>query len=67
VLAVEPEDAFAERALYGRAMCRAHAGRLGDARGDLRAYLDRFPRGDRRTEAERTLRALESRSGREER
>jgi outer membrane protein assembly factor BamD (BamD/ComL family) len=65
VLAVEPEDAFAERALYGRAMCRAHAGQLGEARADLRAYLERFPRGDRRTESERSLRALESRSGRE--
>jgi thioredoxin-like negative regulator of GroEL len=65
VLAVQPDDAFAERALYGRAMCRARANQFGDARGDLRDYLQRFPRGNRRTEAERTLRALESRGGAE--
>jgi tetratricopeptide (TPR) repeat protein len=65
VLAVELDDAAAERALYGRALCRARAAQFGDARADLRAYLERFPRTDRRPEAERTLRALESGSGQE--
>jgi hypothetical protein len=65
VLAVGGDDAFAERALYGRAMCRARASQFGDARADLRDYLARFPRGSRRAEAERTLRGLESQRGRE--
>ena len=65
VLAVELDDAAAERALYGRALCRARAAEFGDARADLRAYLERFPQTDRRAEAERTLRALESGSERQ--
>ncbi len=65
VLAIEGDDAFAERALFGRAMCRARASQFGAARADLRDYLARFPRGTRRAEAERTLRGLESQRGRE--
>jgi hypothetical protein len=34
-----------ERALYGRASCRATLGQTGAARADLEAYLRRFPEG----------------------
>jgi hypothetical protein len=63
VLAIEIDDASAERALYGRALCRARATQFSEARADLRAYLERFPQTNRRIEAERTLRGLESRGG----
>jgi hypothetical protein len=38
-------DGVAERALYGRAACRARLDEVGAARVDLRAYLVRFPEG----------------------
>lgn len=38
-------DSAAERALYGRAACRVHAGNADAARVDLQAYLARFPDG----------------------
>ena len=38
-------DLVAERALYGRAACRARLGESADARRDLEAYLARFPQG----------------------
>jgi hypothetical protein len=38
-------DDAAERALYGRAACRARAGESDAARADLEAYLERFPAG----------------------
>jgi hypothetical protein len=53
-----PVDVSVERALYGRAVCRARGGDLGGARVDLRAYLEQFPHSPRRAEAERTLRGL---------
>jgi hypothetical protein len=36
---------FAERALFGRAVCRQHEGQRGAARADALAYLERFPAG----------------------
>src|SRR5262249_40508639 len=38
-------DAAAERALWGRASCRAAAGDASGARRDLQDYLARFPNG----------------------
>jgi hypothetical protein len=38
-------DGVTERALYGRAACRARLGAGGDARADLEAYVARFPAG----------------------
>ena len=38
-------DAIAERALYGRAGCRARRGDSRGARADLDSYLQRFPSG----------------------
>ena len=48
-------DALAERALYGRAVCRLRGGDLGAARTDLRAYLLRFPEGQHRVEVQQSL------------
>jgi hypothetical protein len=38
-------DLVCERALYGRAACRGRLGESAAARGDLEAYLSRFPQG----------------------
>jgi hypothetical protein len=38
-------DSLAERALYGRASCRARQGDGAGARDDLESYLARFPNG----------------------
>lgn len=38
-------DLAAERALYGRAGCKARLGERDAARADLEAYLSRFPQG----------------------
>jgi hypothetical protein len=38
-------DGVTERALYGRAACRARLGAGDDARADLEAYVIRFPAG----------------------
>jgi tetratricopeptide (TPR) repeat protein len=51
---------IAERALYGRAVCRLRGGDLGGARVDLRAYLERFPRGPHGGDVEKTLGRLGS-------
>jgi hypothetical protein len=40
-----PEDALTERALWGRAACRASGGQPDGARADLEAYLRTFPSG----------------------
>jgi hypothetical protein len=40
-----PADSIAERALWGRAACRAAAGDTAAARRDLQDYLSRFPGG----------------------
>jgi hypothetical protein len=46
LLAAEtPPDLVTERALYGRATCRAQQGDWAGARGDLEHYLARFPKG----------------------
>jgi hypothetical protein len=39
------DDVAAERALYGRASCRARLGDADGARADLEAYVARFPSG----------------------
>jgi hypothetical protein len=38
-------DAVAERALFGRASCRARRGDVAASRADLQRYLERFPNG----------------------
>ena len=38
-------DGITERALYGRAVCRARAGDREGARGDFAKYLTAFPQG----------------------
>jgi TolA-binding protein len=46
LLAAEtPPDLVTERALYGRATCRAQQGDWAGARSDLEHYLARFPKG----------------------
>jgi hypothetical protein len=45
----------AERALYGRGTCRATLHDEARARADLRAYLVRFPSGDRALAVRRAL------------
>jgi hypothetical protein len=40
-----PSDLVSERALYGRATCRAQMGDGAGARADLESYLTRFPTG----------------------
>jgi TolA-binding protein len=46
LLAAEaPPDLVTERALYGRATCRAQQGDGAGARRDLEHYLARFPSG----------------------
>jgi len=45
VMIASPSDPLAERALWGRAACRARLGDETGARADLAAYLARFPEG----------------------
>ena len=45
VMIESPSDPLAERALWGRAACRARLGDETGARADLTAYLARFPQG----------------------
>ena len=40
-----PGDELSERALFGRAGCRARLGLHAGSESDLRSYLQRFPRG----------------------
>jgi len=49
-------DAIVERALHGRASCRAQVGDVAGARADLESYLTRFPDGRFAAEARATLR-----------
>ena len=45
VLARVRTAALEERALYGRAACRAKRGNVNGAADDLRRYVERFPHG----------------------
>jgi TolA-binding protein len=45
VLSRAPDGPLAERALYGRAVCRGKRGDHAAASADIRAYLARFPTG----------------------
>ena len=49
-------DAIVERALRGRASCRAQTGDAAGARSDLETYLARFPDGRFAAEARAALR-----------
>lgn len=49
-------DPLAERALFGRAVCRTRQGRAAEARADLEEYLRRFPSGARAEAARGRLR-----------
>ncbi|HEX4406093.1 MAG TPA: hypothetical protein VH560_14745 [Polyangia bacterium] len=49
------DDDVIERALFGRAACRARAGDANGARSDLDAYLARFPDGRYATRARASL------------
>jgi hypothetical protein len=53
VLAEQTPQAFAERALHGRAACRARLGDEAGAKRDLAEYLRRFPAGRFAPEARR--------------
>jgi hypothetical protein len=55
VLAERAPEAFAERALHGRAACRARLGDQAGAKRDLAAYLRRFPAGRFAPEARRRI------------
>jgi hypothetical protein len=55
VLAEAPPAALAERALHGRATCRARLGDDAAAARDFREYLRRFPEGPFAGEARRAL------------
>jgi TolA-binding protein len=55
VLARNPDDGLAERALYGRGACRAKLGDVTGAVEDLRRYLERFPNGTHAMWARRWL------------
>jgi hypothetical protein len=48
-------DAITERALYGRATCRAKSGDWEGARGDFTSYLNDFPQGRFTQEARSAL------------
>jgi TolA-binding protein len=48
-------DGITERALYGRATCRAKSGDWESARGDFTKYLDAFPQGRFAQEARSVL------------
>jgi len=49
-------DSIVERALHGRAACRAQVGDVAGARADLETYVERFPDGRFAAEARATLR-----------
>ena len=55
VLGGEAPSSFRERALWGRAACRAQLGRAHEAGDDARAYLTHFPRGRFQERARRLL------------
>jgi hypothetical protein len=55
VLSGETDSGLAERALYGRAVCRSSLRDVAGARADLEAYLARFPAGPHAPEIRRAL------------
>jgi hypothetical protein len=55
LLAGDTSDAITERALFGRASCRAAAGDAAASRADLERYLSRFPSGAYATRARAAL------------
>ncbi|WP_224368240.1 tetratricopeptide repeat protein [Hyalangium versicolor] len=57
VLSGHPAPALEERALFGRAVCRARGGDEAGMRADLEAYLQRFPDGRFAQEARERLSA----------
>lgn len=58
VLALHPALALEERALFGRAVCRARSGDEAGMRADLGAYLERFPDGRFAAEARERLKSM---------
>jgi soluble lytic murein transglycosylase len=54
-LSVTPRDALDDRALFGRAFCRARNGDRAGARAEMQQYLSQFPRGRFAVEARRAL------------
>ncbi len=56
VMIDSPSDPLAERALWGRAACRARLGDEAGARADLAAYIARFPDGPHVASARARLR-----------
>ena len=52
---VEAADALDERALYGRALCRAKLGNVQGSRADLQQYVVRFPDGRFAADVRRAL------------
>ncbi len=55
LLATGPRDAYAERALYGRAVCRLRDGQAAHARADLDLYRATYPRGRFAADVQRLL------------
>jgi hypothetical protein len=55
LLSANQQDEYAERALYGRAVCRARAGEVSDARADLSQYQRLYPQGRFAGEVRRLL------------
>ena len=51
-------DEIAERALYGRGVCRLHGGDLLGARADLERYQRAFPNGRHWVDVARALERL---------
>ena len=60
VIASGGDDELAERAFFGRSLCRLRGGDLSGARADLHAHSKRFPTSARHDEVERLLRRLEN-------
>jgi hypothetical protein len=56
VLAANPPQSLDERALFGRASCRAQTGDAAGARADFERYLERYPNGRHAETARERLR-----------